>query len=222
MKPATRFGTFLVAIALSALLLSACGDRIVPAPMFPTATRPAAVAANLMPADLARGQQVYLDKQCVACHNASATGGVGSSLAGTTLSFDEFLHILRTAIAPKPAFNETELPAQDAYDVYGWLQSLKRTGSTPAAPTPELGPGKVLGMTLWVQGGCDSCHGAFAQGSPKGSALAGLTQPFETEQYRMRQTAGLIPGHASQIMDDATLQRLYQWLREGANPDSGC
>ena len=222
MKPITRFGMSLAAIALSALLLSACGDRIVPAPVLPTATRPAAAAASLAPADLARGQQVFFDKQCVACHNASATGGVGSSLAGTTLSFDDFLHILRTAIAPKPAFNETELPAQDAYDVYGWLQSLKRTGSTPPAPTPELGPGKVLGMTLWVQGGCDSCHGAFAQGSPKGSALAGFRDSFEIERDRMRQSAGLIPGHASQVMDDATLQRLYQWLRGGANPDSGC
>jgi len=222
MKPVTRFGMSLAAIALSALLLTACGDRIVPAPVVPTATRPAAAAANLAPADLARGQQVFFDKQCAACHNATGTGGIGKPLAGTTLSFDAFLHILRTAIAPKPAFNETELPAQDAYAVYGWLQSLPRTGSKPPAPTPELGPGKVLGMTLWVQGGCDSCHGAFAQGSPKGSALAGLSQPFETEQYRMRQTAGLIPGHASQIMDDATLQRLYQWLREGANPDSGC
>jgi mono/diheme cytochrome c family protein len=222
MKSATRFGMFLAATALSALLLSACGDRIVPAPVLPTATRPAAAAVSLAPADLARGQQVFFDKQCVACHNASATGGVGSSLAGTTLSFDEFLHILRTAIAPKPAFNEVELPVQDAYDVYGWLQSLHRTGSTPPAPTPELGPGRVLGMTLWVQGGCDSCHGAFAQGSPKGSALAGLSDPFQTERDRMRQTAGVIPGHASQVMDDATLQRLYQWLREGANPDSGC
>jgi mono/diheme cytochrome c family protein len=222
MKPATRLGVPLAAIALSALLLTACGDRIVPAPVAPTATRPAAVAANLAPADLARGQQVYFDKQCAACHNATGTGGIGKPLAGTTLSFDDFLHILRNAIPPKPAFNETELPAQDAYDVYAWLQSLPHTGSKPPAPTPELGPGKVLGMTLWVQGGCDSCHGAFAQGSPKGSALAGISQPFETEQYRMRQTAGLIPGHASQIMDDATLQRLYQWLREGANPDSGC
>jgi mono/diheme cytochrome c family protein len=222
MKPVTRFAMSLAGIALSALLLSACGDRLVPAPVLPTATRPIAAAAHLAPADLARGQQVYFDKQCAACHNATATGGIGKPLAGTALSFDEFLHILRNAISPKPAFNEVELPTQDAYDVYSWLKSLQPTGSTPPAPTPALGPGKVLGMTLWIQGGCDTCHGAFAQGSPKGSALADFSDPFETERDRMRQSAGVIPGHASQVMDDATFQRLYQWLREGANPDSGC
>ncbi|MCX6031904.1 MAG: c-type cytochrome [Chloroflexi bacterium] len=222
MKPLTRLGMLLVAIALSTLLLSACAERLAPAPAFPTTTRPAAVATNLAPANLARGQQVYLDKQCVACHGATATGGVGKALAGTTLTFDRFLYILRNAIPPKPSFNEVELPAQDAYDVYGWLRSLTRTGSATPAPPPDLGPGKVLGMTLWVQGHCDTCHGAFAQGSPKGPTLAGVSGAFEQERDRMRQNAGAIPGHADQVMDDATFQRLYQWLKQGANPNSGC
>lgn len=215
-------GILLAAVVLSALLLSACGERLAPAPVVPTAAQPAAVAANLAPADLGRGQQVYFDKQCVACHNASGTGGIGASLAGTPLSFDQFLHILRNAIPPKPAFNETELPAQDAFDVYSWLKSLKLAGAAPAAPTPQLGAGKVLGMTLWVQGGCDACHGSFAQGSPKGVPLAGVSDTFENERDRMRRSAPAIPGHASQVMDDATFQRLYQWLKEGANPESGC
>ncbi|OIO90600.1 MAG: hypothetical protein AUK03_12740 [Anaerolineae bacterium CG2_30_64_16] len=214
--------TYLATIALAALLLSACAERLAPAPALPTVTPPAADAANLAPADLARGQQVYFDKQCVACHNAAATGGVGASLAGTTLSFEKFLDILRNAIPPKPAFNEVELPAQDAYNVYGWLQSLARTGSTAPAPTPELAPGTVLGMTLWVGGRCDTCHGAFAQGSPKGPPLAGVSDTFETEQDRMRQSAGTIPEHGIQVMDDATFQRLHQWLSGGADPESGC
>lgn len=222
MKSITRPGIVLAAIALSVLLLSACAERLAPAPVVPTATQLAAAATGLAPADLTRGQQVYLDKQCVACHNASGTGGIGASLAGTTLSFDDFLHILRNAIPPKPAFNEAELPAQDAYDVYSWLRSLKPTGASPTAPTPQLDAGKVLGMTLWVQGGCDACHGAFAQGSPKGPTLAGFSDTFEQELARMRKGVDTIPGHTDSVMDDATFQRLYQWLKGGANPESGC
>ena len=80
----------------------------------------------------------------------------------------------------------------------------------------------MLGMTLWVGGRCDTCHGAFAQGSPKGPPLAGVSDTFETEQDRMRQSAGTIPEHGIQVMDDATFQRLHQWLSGGADPESGC
>ena len=213
-------GLRLVIIALSALLLSACTERLAPAPTRPTATVPAQTA--LRPADLARGQQVYLDKQCAACHNSSGTGGIGKSLAGTTLSFDDFLHVLRTAVPPKPAFNETELLTQDAFNIYGWLKSLKRSDAALPAPTRALGAGQELGMTLWVKARCDACHGAFAQGSPKGPALAGINEVFEVERDRMRRSAGTISGHADQAIDDALFRRLYQWLKEGADPASGC
>jgi mono/diheme cytochrome c family protein len=222
MKAATRPGIALAAIALCALLLSACGDRIVPAPAAPTVPPAAPAVAELAPADLVRGQQVYFDKQCVACHNATGTGGIGASLAGTRLSFDQFLSVLRNAVPPKPAFNEAELPRQDAYDVYNWLKSLKPAGKTAAAPAQALEAGQVLGMTLWVQGKCDTCHGAFAQGSAKGSPLAGIGGTYEQARDRMRRSAPAIQGHGTEAMDDATFKRLFEWLKAGANPDSGC
>lgn len=223
MKPLFRPGAVLSVIVLSLLLLSACGDRILPAPAAaPPSPTPIAVAASPAPADLVRGQQIYFDKQCVACHNATGTGGIGASLAGTTLTFDAFLSILRNAIPPKPAFNEAELPQQDAYDVYNWLKSLKRSGAAAAESTPDLGAGKVLGMSLWVGGKCDTCHGAFAQGSAKGTPLAGIAGTFEQARDRMRRSAAAIKGHGADAMDDATFERLYQWLKAGADPDSGC
>jgi mono/diheme cytochrome c family protein len=218
----TRPGVLLAAIILSTLLLSACGDRIVPAPPAPIVPLAAPRAAELAPADLVRGQQVYFDKQCVACHNATGTGGIGASLAGTDLSFDQFLNVLRNAVPPKPAFNEAELPRRDAYDVYNWLKSLKPTAGTATAPAQALEAGQVLGMTLWVQGKCDTCHGAFAQGSAKGSPLAGIGGTSEQARDRMRRSAPAIQGHGTEAMDDATFKRLYEWLRTGAYPDSGC
>jgi mono/diheme cytochrome c family protein len=226
MRPSIRLAMVLPVIVLSTVLLSACGDRILPVPTVAPAGAPpqptTQAVGELAPADLVRGQQVYFDKQCVACHNASGTGGIGASLAGTTLSFDQFLSILRNAVPPKPAFNEAELPRQDAYDVYSWLKSLKRTGTTAAESTPDLGAGKVLGMSLWVGGKCDTCHGAFAQGSATGTPLAGFSGTFEQERDRMRRSAPAIKGHSMDAMDDATFERLYQWLKAGADPDSGC
>jgi cytochrome c5 len=210
------------AILLSALLLSACGDRIVPAPAAAPPSPTLIAVASLAAPDLVRGQQVYFDKQCVACHNATGTGGIGASLAGTRLSFDRFLSVLRNAVPPKPSFNEAELPRQDAYDVYSWLKSLKSAGATAAESTPDLGAGKVLGMSLWVGGKCDTCHGAFAQGSAKGTPLVGIAGTFEQERDRMRRSAPAIQGHGTDVMDDATFERLYQWLKSGADPDSGC
>ncbi len=218
MKPVALLALFLVLN----LLLSACAERLAPAPDLPTATIPSEAASSLAEPDLARGQQVYLDKQCVTCHSATAEGGIGPKLAGAPMPFDQFLTKIRTALPPKPAFNETELTAQDAYNIYGWLHSLERASVAPAAVPLALPPGQVLGMQVWTEGQCDTCHGAFAQGSPNGPALAGLSFPFEMERAKMRQTSNQIPEHAAEHMDDALFQRLYNWLQAGANPGDGC
>jgi mono/diheme cytochrome c family protein len=204
------------------IMIVACAGTPAPAPILPTATPAVESAAALETPDLARGQQVYLDKQCAACHSLQAEGGIGPKLAGTILPFDQFLHKLRTALPPKPAFNETELTGQDAYHIYGWLESLEQPVAASAGPPAALPPGQVLGMQVWTEGQCDSCHGAFAQGSLTGPTLAGLSFPFELERANMRQTAGTIPEHAADHMNDTLFQRLYNWLQAGADPEGGC
>ncbi|MFN8455893.1 MAG: hypothetical protein U0401_14710 [Anaerolineae bacterium] len=100
--------------------------------------------------------------------------------------------------------------------------SLKSSEVASAVPTPALPPGQMLGMKVWTEGQCDSCHGAFAQGSPNGPTLVGLSFPFEMERAKMRQTAATIPEHAPEQMNDSLFQRLYNWLQAGANPEGGC
>lgn len=210
----------LLLLALAALLLAACADTFAPAPTpAATATPPEAVAELVKP-DLGRGQQVFLDKQCLACHGPQGEGGIGGVLAGTTMTFTDFQRVVRTALPPKPAFNEVELSSQDVYNVYGWLLSLDRAAA--AVPTPVLEQGQILGMTLWTEGRCDTCHGAFAQGSASAPPLAGITFPYEMERAKMRQTAAEIPEHAAEHMRDEVLKRLYQWLQAGADPAGGC
>jgi cytochrome c553 len=198
----------------------ACAETPVPASPLPTGT-PTQVAGVYIP-NLEKGQVAWNEAQCSACHSAHGEGGIGPKLAGTSLPFDQFLHKVRTALPPKPAFNETELTTQDAYNIYGWLESLEQSEVIQAAPLPTLPPGQVLGMRVWTEGRCDSCHGAFAQGSVDGPTLAGLNFPFELERAKMRQTANTIPEHTAEHMDDTLFQRLYNWLRAGADPEGGC
>jgi mono/diheme cytochrome c family protein len=220
-QPMKQSFLFTLLAMATIFLLAACGETFAPAPDPPTATPQTETVANLAEPDLARGQQLYLDKQCGACHGSLAEGGIGPRLSGAADSFDDFLHVLRTAQPPKPAFSETELTGQDVYNIYGWVQSLGQI-ETDSAELPALEPGELLGMTLWTEGRCDTCHGAFAQGSPNGPVLAHLSYPYELERAKMRQTADTIPEHAAEHMRDVILQRLYKWLQAGANPADGC
>jgi mono/diheme cytochrome c family protein len=213
--------TLLVITLIIIMALVACADTVAPAPDLPAPTPPPESAASLSEPNLPRGQQLYLDKQCVACHGSSAEGGIGPKMADTELVFGSFLQIVRTALPPKPAFSETELTTQDVYNIYSWLQNMEP--SQPIAiEAPALAEGEALGMTLWTEGQCDTCHGAFAQGSPDGPALVSLTYPYELERAKMRETASTIPQHAAEHMRDVVLQRLYKWLQAGANPADGC
>lgn len=209
-------------ILLAAVILAACVESLAPAPTPRVAPVTPEPVAKLAPANPARGRQLFLDKQCAACHGPTGEGGIGGQLAGTSAPFNDFLHVVRTAVPPKPAFDEIELTTQDVYNMYDWLQGLDQASLPTAAAIPALESGQVLGMTLWTEGKCDTCHGAFAQGSAQAPQLAGVNYPFEMERAKMRRTAATIPEHAASHMSDELLQRLYKWLQAGANPGDGC
>jgi len=201
------------------LVLAAC-DRRVPAPPRPTIQ--STTLNTTLTGDAAQGAQLYREKQCVACHGATALGGIGKSLAETALPFDQFLSKIRNAIPPKPALNANDLSEQDAYSIYLWLHSTA-TQAAKATPAPAVLPaGQILGIQVWTEKGCDQCHGAFAQGSPRAPALAGEAYPFERQRAVMRQFADQNPAHSEKNIPDDLLQRLLDWLKRGADPASGC
>lgn len=208
---------FLVVLALT---LAAC-DRRVPAPPHPT-LQSTTLNATLT-GDLAQGAQLYREKQCVACHGATALGGIGNPIANTALPFDQFLSKIRNAIPPKPAMSASDLSDQDAYSIYLWLESLGAPVAKASSSAPVVLPtGQILGIQVWTQKECDQCHGAFAQGSAKGPALAGESYPFERERAVMRQSSDQNPAHSEKNISDDLLQRLLDWLKRGADPASGC
>lgn len=189
----------------------------------PTVLVPTLVPPRTLVGDAALGAQLWREKKCVACHGPTAAGGMGGALANTTLPFDQFLLKIRNAIPPKPAMNATDLPEAQAYSIYLWVRALggEATKATPA-PKPVLPAGQILGIQVWVEKGCDQCHGAFAQGSAKAPALAGANYPFERQRAVMRQYADKNPAHGEKNIADDLLQRLLDWLKRGADPVSGC
>ena len=216
-------------LLLSGLLAAACGNQIRPAPERPT--QAVTISQTLQAPDNTAGQAVFTSQHCVACHGEQALGKIGPALARTALPFDTFLIKVRTALPPKPAYSAEELSDQQAYDIYGWLQSLSGQGAPPTQrlvvvkiePGQEdLPPGEILGMSVWTGMECSQCHGAFAQGSKDGPALAGLSFPYELVRATMRQTADTIPQHDQSFMRDTVLKRLYEWLKTGADPEGGC
>ncbi len=205
------------------LMLAACDGTPMPAPPPPTNT-PAPVSGVYIP-NLENGQAAWNEAQCVACHGPLALGGIGPQLAATELSYDEFLHTVRTAIPPKPAYDETQLPDQAVYDIYAWVRTQIPQSQLPTPDT--VGPAteestlaaEVMGMTIWTCRGCDRCHGVFAQGSSEGPTLAELSYPVEEELARMRSTADTIPEHSTDHISDEIFEKLYEWLQMGCVQD---
>lgn len=223
MTSVTR-NTFLFVLGLL-FMLAACGET--PAPPPPAPTNTPTFSAEIHIPDLENGQVAWKGAQCSACHGPVALGGIGPQLASTELTYDDFLHIVRTAIPPKPAYDETQLPDNVVYDIYAWVRT-----QMPAAQFPEAGvgpgagpatkapsPEDVMGMTIWTCRGCDGCHGVFAQGGPEAPTLAGLNYPVEEELARMRSTAATVPEHSPDHISDEVFERLYEWIQMGCVQD---
>ncbi len=201
-------------------------------PLPPTATplptdTPAPAAGVHIP-NLENGETGWHESHCIDCHGPLALGGIGPQLASTQLSFDDFLHKVRAAIPPKPAFDETQLPEQSVYDIYAWVKTqippvqFPEAGVEPGgAPGTGVSPSteEVMGMTIWTCRQCDSCHGIFAQGGPDAPPLAGLNYPVEEELARMRSTAETIPEHSVDHISDEIFERLYKWIEAGCVQD---
>ncbi|MCI0476367.1 MAG: cytochrome c [Anaerolineales bacterium] len=209
------------------ILLGLMGCTQTPGSTRPTLPAPTIMSSPTTPlstpvGDPSSGAQLWRDKKCAACHGPTAAGGMGGALANTALAFDQFLSKIRNALPPKPAMNANDLPDAQAYSIYLWLRTL---GAQPAKATPAsatLPTGQLLGIQVWVEKGCDQCHGAFAQGSPRAPALAGENLPFERQRAVMRQYADQNPAHGEKNISDDLLQRLLDWLKRGADPASGC
>jgi mono/diheme cytochrome c family protein len=212
----------IVVVLASSLVIAACAETPAPAPPPPTTTSISSSTVYIPNPE--QGQTAWKEAQCSACHGPQGLGGIGPQLASTKLSYDQFLHIVRTAIPPKPAYTFEQLPDQTVYDIYAWVRTqippaqLAGPGVAPVTTEPPSLE-DMRSMTIWTCRSCDSCHGVFAQGGPDGPMLAGINDPVEDELARMRRSADKIPEHSADHISDEIFEKLYEWLKMGCVRD---
>lgn len=209
----------LAVLFLAAIAAGGC-QALPPAPQPLAATVPPGTTAYIP--DLDNGEAAWESAQCAACHGPVGLGGIGPQLAATTLTHSEFLEVVRTAVLPKPAYDEAALPGQTVYDIYAWVRTQRPLAqdavqatatAIPEDALPEME--QMMSMTIWSCKKCSTCHGVFAQGSATAPALAGVSESEENVLAQMRGTAATIPEHGVENIPDDIFGRLYMWLKMG-------
>lgn len=70
----------------------------------------------------ADGERWFKLNRCNGCHGENGSGGKGPIIAGTSLSYNRFLHKLRKPnSAIMPTFESKQLSDKDAGEIYLWL-----------------------------------------------------------------------------------------------------
>jgi mono/diheme cytochrome c family protein len=90
----------------------------------PTATQAPAFTAAPQ-GNPTTGEQIWAQKPCSGCHGANAEGAIGPKLAGTALSWDQVLQVVRNGKGGgrMPAFDQSVVTDQEMADIYAWLKS---------------------------------------------------------------------------------------------------
>lgn len=113
---------------------------------------PGALAALLLAAPALQaqdGERLFILKGCLGCHGASGRGGVGPSLAGTTLSFEAFLRQVRTPRGIMPPFPREAVSDQELRAIHAYLAQAPEP---PARLRAELPRGELARQS------CAPCH----------------------------------------------------------------
>lgn len=77
--------------------------------------------------DVDTGAAIWRRETCMECHGEDALGAEGAlnvAIAGTSLSFEDFVTTVRRGPADMPAFSHRDISDEDLAHLYAWLQSL--------------------------------------------------------------------------------------------------
>lgn len=91
------------------------------------------------------------------------------------------------------------------------------------AAAPEL-PAQTTedGRALYVAYGCYQCHGYEGQGGMAGPRIGPSPYPFIAFAQLIRRPANVMPAYAPSVLDDATLEKIYDYVRARPEPaDAG-
>jgi mono/diheme cytochrome c family protein len=145
------------------------------------------------------GQDPWAQSACAGCHGASAQGGTGPSLAGTSLPFADFQAVVRRGTGGMPAFSASQMSDPMLRAIYDWLRA-QAAGEIPSAQP-----------AVWIDALCGACHGADAEGA-SGPPLAGEDTSFDEFLRVVREGAEGMPAYDAARVSDADLRAMYDWL----------
>jgi mono/diheme cytochrome c family protein len=74
------------------------------------------------------------------------------------------------------------------------------------------------GEALYVTFGCHQCHGYEGQGGVAGPRIGPTSYPFVAFAQLVRRPANVMPAYAPNVLDDATLERIYDYVRARPQP----
>jgi len=110
-----------------------------------------------------------------------------------------------------PMPTDTPLPTNTPTPTYTPQPTDTPTPSLPTTPDP------AIGLQVWQQKPCRSCHGANAEGGI-GPKLAGTGLSFDQVLLRVRTGAAPMPAYTEDQVSDFELRHIYAWLRSLAPP----
>ena len=88
-------------------------------------------------ADLARGQELYFANGCNICHGDTGAGGIGPTLAATSLTAAQQLQQYRSPLGVMPVFTADRVADQDVANINAWLKTLPLPATiVPGEGTP--------------------------------------------------------------------------------------
>lgn len=77
------------------------------------------------------------------------------------------------------------------------------------------------GRVLYVNYGCYQCHGYEGQGGVAGPRIGPSPYPFIAFAQLVRRPANAMPAYAPGVLDDATLEKIYDYVRTRPAPADG-
>jgi len=109
---------------------------------------------NSFAQDRKNGERLFIQKGCIGCHGVSGHGGAGPDLAGTSLSFEQFIHQLRSPRLLMPPFPADAVAESEAREIFDFVKTLTEPARISVKP-PE-GP--------QAASSCVQCHKKYHPG----------------------------------------------------------
>jgi mono/diheme cytochrome c family protein len=200
--------------------------------LLPPAT---AYGQTASPEDIRQGRRIWQgyftnENDCKNCHGVNGEGGFASSLAGHTLTNEQFLRVTRQGAGRSmPGFvADKNLSDQQVFQVAAYLRSLpKYTGPRPGWRTPIL-PTYTPAHRTYIEYGCGQCHGPVMLNPRRDAGGLGPDATFEWLTHEVfEHTTSITTVNSRHLrmgnyrkdqVPDAALRDIWKFMMEEQGP----